>query len=130
MHAMPFIFSLPLHSVHSKPSSQLISYATPRGYKSTELPQRLQFHKQSHPSHFLSGVLCHILFTLHLSCLDHKLFRTRTFHILCLRCWKHTAGATQLRAIMIRGDLCNYLVWPFVQCSTNFNKQLLHSLRS
>jgi len=84
MYKMAFIIFPSMHySTHSKSSSQLISHTMPRGYKSTVLSQRLHFHKQPHPSHFLSGVLWRILFILYLSCLDCKLFRIRTFCILC-----------------------------------------------
>lgn len=106
-------------------SSQLISHTKPSSYKSTELSQRLTFHKQPHPSHFLSGVLWRILFILHLSWLYCKLSRTRTFHILCLHCWKHVASATRFRAVKARRDHCKYLSWPSAQRS-NSRKWLLH----
>lgn len=80
---MLFIIFLPMYySIHFKSSSLLISYMMPWSYKSTVLSHRWHFHKQWHPSHFLSGVLWRILFILYLSCLHCKLFRIRTFHIL------------------------------------------------
>lgn len=109
----------PHYSIHPKSSCQLASPTKPSSYKSTQLSQRLQFHKQPHPSHFLSGVLWRILFILHLSWLYCKLFRSRAFCVLCLHCWKHVASATQFRAVKARRDQYKYLSWPSAQCSNS-----------
>lgn len=111
MYKMPsVIFAATHYSVHSESSSLLISYVMPRGYKSTVLSQRLYFHKQPHPSNFLSGVLWRILFILYLSCLDCKLIRIRTFLLFVPHAAGNVAGATRFIAFKDRRDRCNYLV--------------------
>lgn len=127
VYKMPFaIFPSTHYSVHSESSSLLVSYMMSRGYKSTVVSQRLYFHKQPHPSNFLSGVLWRILFILYLSCLDCKLIRIRTFLLFVPCTAGNVAGATWFTAFKDRRDHCNYLVWPSAYHMTNFIKWLLH----